>query len=107
MCYYSSDSTTSGVVSPSLLGLETSLTIFPNPGNSILNWRITSRHTLEPRIIEVRNQLGALVYSSSATLNGSIHTDTWSNGVYIISIRNIGTKKGDLIGPPVRWIKLD
>ena len=107
MCYYSSDSTTSGIVSPSLLGLETSLTIFPNPGNSILNWRITARHTLEPRIIEVRNQLGALVYSSSATLNGSIHTDTWSNGVYIISIRNIGTKKGDLIGPPVRWIKLD
>jgi hypothetical protein len=83
------------------------VTIFPNPGNTILNWRITSHHTLEPIIIEVRNQMGALVYSSSATLNGNIATDTWSNGLYIISIRNIGAKKGGMIGPPVRWIKLD
>ena len=107
ICYYSSDSTTSGVASPSQQDHEISMTLFPNPGNTILNWRITSHHALDPIMIEVRNPLGALVYSSSATLNGNIPTDTWSNGVYLISLRNVGAKKGGLIGPPVRWIKLD
>ena len=107
ICYLSSDSTTSGTVSPSPQDLGISITLFPNPGNTILNWRITSHLTLEPIFIEVRNQLGAIVYNNTATLNGNISTDTWSNGVYIITLRSLGTKKGGLIGPPVRWIKLD
>jgi hypothetical protein len=107
ICYYSADSTTSSIVASDPLNLGTSISIFPNPGNSSLNWSIHSQLSLESIIIEVHNQLGALMYCGSATLNGSIPTDTWSHGVYIISLMNSGTKKGDLLGPPVRWIKLD
>ena len=107
ICYYSSDSTSSSIVVPDPLNLGTTISIFPNPGSSSLNWSIHSQLSLESIIIEVHNQLGALIYSGSATLNGHIPTSTWSHGVYIISLINSGTKKGGLLGTPVRWIKLD
>lgn len=109
MCYLSSDSTTTSISNPTPIHSTTDITIFPNPGSNILNWRITSYLNLEGIDVEVRNQLSAMVYSGPASLNGSINTDSWSNGLYIISLKhneNVSTKKGGLLGPPVRWVKL-
>ena len=107
ICYYSSDSSTTNLISSNPLHPETYISIFPNPGNAAINLKITSHLDLRSTTVEIRNLMGSLVYKGEASENGTIPSGTWSNGVYIISLINSDTKTGGLLGPPVRWVKLD
>ena len=87
--------------------------VFPNPGQDILNWQLGASSSMlisqSQMIIEVRNELGQIIFTSppnGGSISGSISTNNWPGGVYIISLIELGTKKGGLLGPPIRWVKL-
>ena len=117
-CYISSDSSTSEITNhPSSAGYQ-QLNVFPNPGKHILNWQFSASPTLlathSETAIEVRNELGQTIFKSpipspnEGRISGSISTINWPGGVYILSLIELsGTKKGGLLGPPVRWVKLN
>lgn len=117
-CYISSDSSTTHVTNINTTDATPSLNVFPNPGKDILNWEFTSSISLltskSHAAIDVRNELGQTIYQSptlspnAGILRGSISTNNWPGGVYIVALVELsGTKKGDLLGPPLRWVKLD
>jgi hypothetical protein len=92
--------------------------VFPNPGKDILNWEFTSSSSLltsqTHAVIEVRNELGQTIFQSptlspnTSTLRGAIPTNNWPGGVYILALVELsGKKKGGLLGPPLRWVKLN
>lgn len=94
-CYFGSDSVTIGV--PDIVENEAvELVLFPNPGTNVLNWK---SHIPDTEI-EVYNSTGILM---GQTTGGSILTEGWSAGIYIV----VPTKTGSPLGPPSLWIKLE
>ena len=112
-CYISSDSSTTNITNITSGPVYQSLMVFPNPGQDILNWQLGASSSMlisqSQMIIEVRNELGQIIFTSppnGGSISGSISTNNWPGGVYIISLIELGTKKGGLLGPPIRWVKL-
>ena len=117
-CYISAETITTDVTEINTNDVAPSLNVFPNPGKDILNWEFTSSISLltsRPHVaIEVRNELGQTIFQSptlspnAGILRGSISTNNWPGGVYILALVELsGTKKGGLLGPPLRWVKID
>ncbi|MDG2311957.1 MAG: hypothetical protein P8L64_06175, partial [Flavobacteriales bacterium] len=117
-CYISSDDTTTDVTEIDTNDGTPSINVFPNPGKDILNWEFTSSSSLltsqTHAVIEVRNELGQTIFQSptlspnTSTLRGTIPTNNWPGGVYILALVELsGKKKGGLLGPPLRWVKLN
>jgi hypothetical protein len=116
-CYISSDSSTSDIATLPLTTGNPLFIVFPNPGKHILNWEFNASPSLlathSQAAIEVRNELGQSIFKSpiptphEGRISGSISTNNWPGGVYFLSLLELsGTKKGDLLGSPIRWIKL-
>jgi len=116
-CYISSDSSTSDITTLPLTTITPLFHVFPNPGKNILNWEFSASPSLlanhSQAAIEVRNELGQSIFKSpiptphEGRISGSISTNNWPGGVYFLSLIELsGTKKGDLLGSPIRWIKL-
>ena len=94
-CYYGSDSVT--INTPEIEEeSRVDFTVYPNPGNSTLNWR-SSELNLE---IKAFNSIGKLM---GVFNTNQIPTDDWPAGSYFIA----PTKTGSPYGPPVLWIKLE
>jgi len=116
-CYISSDSSTSEISTLPLTTGSPIFNVFPNPGKHILNWEFSASPSLlanhSQAAIEVLNELGQSIFKSpiptpnEGRISGSISTNNWPGGVYFLSLIELsGTKKGDLLGSPIRWIKL-
>ncbi len=67
---------------------ELDVYIYPNPAKYSLF--IKSKQTIEEGIVKVTNTQGTVVYSKqlSSLVNHEISCDSWSPGVYLISIQN-------------------
>ncbi len=78
------------------IGNETSVHIFPNPSKvGFLNLNLVSEN--KNTDIEIHDMLGRLVYQNKIENKGNqsliIPTKNWSNGIFIVSISNIGMEK--------------
>lgn len=74
--------------------------LFPNPGNTELNWQSEQMVSL----ITVYNSRGQIIFSETETgTKGSIDTSEWPTGLYFIQARKTGSQHSGL---PVKWVKI-
>ena len=79
---------------------ETSIDIFPNPANDILN--ITSSETISE--IEIVNTLGQVVYRAEVNSDNAVcDVEGLANGVYVVRIRTLRQAQGAIV--PKKFIK--
>ena len=106
-CYLGSDSANIGT-QEIYHSTENILTVYPNPGTSVLNWAIknahNNAHNNEEFQIIVRSTTGVEFTRISSTNLGSVDTAQLTSGLYIVSIEKTGSQHSQC-GPPVLWVK--
>ena len=94
-CYLGSDSVT--INTPELpVASKPKFNLFPNPGESILNWICN-----DPQVkVQIFNSTGILI---GTFMEREVQTPNWPSGTYIV----VPTKAGSPSGSPALWIKLE
>ena len=98
MIYYSGNDSVDDIFETSSLASD--LKIFPNPGNTQLNW--SSESLIES--ITVFNSRGQMIFNEEINYTrGNIDTNDWPTGLYVIQATKTGSQQSGL---PVKWVKI-
>ena len=98
MIYYSGNDSVDDIFETSSLASD--LKIFPNPGNTQLNW--SSESLIES--ITVFNSRGQMIFNEEINYTrGNIDTNDWPTGLYFIQATKTGSQQSGL---PVKWVKI-